>query len=104
METAQSDLHCWLKAKKVIGAVEKECLDCKSYDDFAVYWTSLLERTKYAFDHPKGWRKWARKYQSFAAGADHFMKDFSPIVELVQKAGEPYSGLAVGTISVLFIV
>ena len=47
---------------------------------------------------------WVGKFPSFAAGANRFMKDFSPMVELARVSGPPYSGLAVGTICVLFTV
>lgn len=104
VETSQRELHDMLRRKNLIGEEELRSLDCKCYEEFATYWTRLLERTKSDFDHRKGWKKWARKYQSFATGADHFMKDFSPIVELTRAAGPPYSDLAVGTITALFTV
>jgi len=104
VEKAQREFHDWLKSKSYISKEEKKSLDCKSYDEFAAYWTEFLEQAKSDHDLRGGWRRWARKYQSFATSADRFMKDFSPMVELARGAGGPYSGLAVGTICILFRV
>ncbi|KAL9625327.1 MAG: hypothetical protein Q9160_000390 [Pyrenula sp. 1 TL-2023] len=104
VDAAQKEFHDWLKKKNLISEEEKRCLDYESYHDVASHWAGLSEQTKINFDRQRGWRRWARKYQSFAAGADQFMKDFNPIVEWAQAAGGPYSGLAIGTICALFTI
>lgn len=54
--------------------------------------------------HKKGWRLWVSKYQSFAKGAASFMEDLKPVLDIVQSAGVPYSGVAVGTVTALLTV
>ena len=39
-----------------------------------------------------------------AAAVQPFMKDFSPIIDIVKDFGAPYGGIALGTVSLLFAV
>lgn len=106
VEEKQATFHDWLKNKDYINTEEKMSLDCRSYSDFATYWTRESEEAKSIFDrqHQKGWRAWSRKFESFAAKADQFMEAFNPIVRVAQEATCPYGGLAIGTMCILFTV
>lgn len=55
-------------------------------------------------DHERGPKSLARAYQSLSVKAMDFMNQFSPVLELVQACGAPYGGIAVGIVSVLFVV
>jgi len=46
----------------------------------------------------------SRNYQGAAVMIRSFVKDFSPIIDVVKDFAAPYGGMAVGTISVLFVV
>ena len=54
--------------------------------------------------HNRGCGLLTRNYQKAAVQAHSLAKDFSPIIELVKEFAWPHGGVAVGTISVLFVV
>lgn len=66
----------------------------------------MSQKTQTVFQehHKKGWRLWITKYQSFAKGAASFMEDLKPVLDIVQSAGVPYSGVAIGTVTALLTV
>lgn len=76
-----------------------------SVEKFNTFWQKT-NRAKQDFDqrHQRGCGLWLNKYQASAVEVQNFMDDFSPIIDIVQAFGTPYGGLAVGTISILFIV
>ncbi|KAI9697894.1 MAG: hypothetical protein M1820_007681 [Bogoriella megaspora] len=106
LEQKQRKLHDRLKKIEHFGVQELKSLACESPRDFTVFWAQYSIQTRSSFDqrHERGWRRWVQKYQSFAAGADRFLRDFSPIVEVVKNVGAPYGGLAIGTISAFFVI
>lgn len=102
----QEDFHRQLRSDNAAPEEELRALDCRDYSTFARYWITLggIAQRQHDSEHKTGWKKWARKYQSFATGADRFIKDFEPIINLAQSPGSPDGGLAIGTISFLFAV
>jgi hypothetical protein len=106
VEKRQVEFHEWLKSKHKLSEDEKQVVQCKNYEDFSTYWAKLCSSTESSFEtsRGRGWKKWSKKYQSFAAGVSRFMQDVSGLVGLVKDLGPPYTNLAVGTISALFVV
>ena len=74
-------------------------------EQFDAFWKQTNDAQE-EFDerHEKGCGLFSKSYQSSAVVARSFMRDFSPILEIVKDFAAPYGGLAVGTISVLFVV
>lgn len=106
MEERQKIFHSSIQKKKGDRIDEKGAIECKTYEEFAIYWATVAgsAETRLSSGRRKGWRKWSKRYQSFAKGVDGFMKDFSPIVEIIKGVYPPFGGIAIGTISALFVV
>ncbi|KAE9395162.1 hypothetical protein BT96DRAFT_942603 [Gymnopus androsaceus JB14] len=102
IEKKQKEFHEWLKARKLATA-EARAITCKTSEESAKFWADMSQDAQSEFEgkHKKGWRLWVSKYQSFAKGAASFMEDLKPVLDIVQSAGVPYSGVAVGTVTAL---
>lgn len=85
---------------------EAKAMTCKTPEESAAFWADMSQKTQIVFQehHKKGWRLWITKYQSYAKGAASFMVDLKPVLDIVQAAGVPYSGVAVGTVTALLTV
>ncbi|KAG9230857.1 hypothetical protein BJ875DRAFT_518676 [Amylocarpus encephaloides] len=98
-------LRKWFRARKDYSEEEEGALACQNFNKFADYWTNISVQAKNDFNRDRqwGWRKWARKYQSFGAGVLGFMRDWEPLINIVQGGGGGYGDMAIGTISLLFM-
>lgn len=95
-----------LKNTSLLSEKEKQSLNCTSYEDYVAYSTKFALQIKSDHDlqRSKRWKIWVEKFGSFSAGANCFMQDFNPIVELARTSGLQYNSLAVGTICMLLTV
>jgi hypothetical protein len=95
VEEKQEKVHSFIKSKKGDEIGENGAIECKTYEEFAIYWAKVAgdAETRLNYGRRKGWRKWSKKYQSFAEGVDKFMKDFIGIVDVVQGAFQPMEAL-----------
>ena len=92
-------------ASKDFSKDEKAALNVDSLVAFEDFWQNT-NTAKADFDRGKerGCGLCVKRYQSSAAFISPFMKDFSPIVQIVRDFGAPYGAVAVGTMSLLFAV
>ena len=92
-------------ASKEFSKDEKAALNVVSVAAFEDFWQNT-NMAKADFDRGKerGCGLCVKRYQSSAAFISPFMKDFSPIVQIVRDFGAPYGAVAVGTMSLLFAV
>ena len=106
LEERQAELRGILKKRSHETGNELLAIDCKTPEDFCQSWAALSGdvEQQYQEKRKKGWRKVARRAEDFAVDGEAFLKDFSPIVDLVQNTAAPYGGLAIGTLSFLFTV
>ena len=106
LEAKQSNIHRQFERGSDANTELMQAVQCRSYEDFVTFWTAASGRAEkeYVSRHQRGWRKWTRRTQSLGEDAAGFMKDFSPIVDLIKDCGAPFGGLAVGTLSLLFTV
>lgn len=104
-ETVQNEFKQWVVESKRFSEHEKSAISLESPTNFDEYWQNT-NNAKNTFDRSsdKGCGLWTRRYQSSAAAVQPFMKDFSPIIDIVKDFGAPYGGIALGTISLLFAV
>ena len=92
-------------ASKEFSKDEKAALNVDSVAAFEDLWQKT-NAAKADFDRSeeRGCGLCVKRYQSSAAFISPFMKDFSPIIQIVRDFGAPYGAVAVGTMSVLFAV
>jgi hypothetical protein len=90
---------------KDFSADEKRAVQWDTLIEFKKHWAEA-NQAKYNFDssHEKGRGLWSKRYQSLSTVVQSFMEDFSPVVEIIKDFGAPYGGVALGTISLLFVV
>ncbi|EXJ70040.1 uncharacterized protein A1O5_07113 [Cladophialophora psammophila CBS 110553] len=104
-ENEQTRFKQIVATSKNFSGTEKNAVNIKSAAEFYAFWEETVEARKNFEDgHEKGCGLWSKNYQSAASVARSFMKDFSPIVEVVKNFAAPYGGMAIGTISVLLAV
>lgn len=77
----------------------------KTTQEFREYW-GRLTTAQNSFDenHEHGCGLFVRHYQASASVALAFMDDFSPLIDTVKDCAPGYGGLAIATISLLFVV
>lgn len=104
-EERQIEFKDWVVASKDFSKDEKAALNVDSVVAFEDFWQNT-NTAKADFDSGKerGCGLCVKRYQSSAAFISPFMKDFSPIVQIVRDFGAPYGAVAVGTMSLLFAV
>jgi hypothetical protein len=84
---------------------EKTAVQYDTLAEFKDHWAKANEaKSDFDSSHEKGCGLWAKRYQSLATVVQNFMDDFSPLVQIIKDFGAPYGGVALGTISVLFVV
>ncbi|KAL9004060.1 MAG: hypothetical protein Q9188_003095 [Gyalolechia gomerana] len=90
---------------KAYSKAEKAAISFHTFEEFDAFWTRAND-DKEDFDksHQRGCGLFSKRYQHAAAQAQSFAKDLSPIIDLVKNFAAPYGGIAVGTVSVLFVV
>ena len=101
----QGKFRTLVATSKEYSETEKAVFNFNTFAEFDAFWQKTND-AKEEFDqsHERGCGLWSKNYQSSAVVARSFMKDFSPIIDIVRDFGAPYGGLAVGTVSVLFAV
>ena len=104
-EKRQVEFKDWVVASKEFSKDEKAALNVDSVAAFEDFWQNT-NTAKADFDRGKerGCGLCVKRYQSSAAFISPFMKDFSPIVQIVRDFGAPYGAVAVGTMSLQFAV
>ena len=104
-EKRQVEFKDWVVASKEFSKDEKAAFNVDSVAAFEDFWQNTnTARADFDRGQERGCGLWVKRYQSSAAFISPFMKDFSPIVQIVRDFGAPYGAVAVGTISVLFAV
>ncbi|KAL9105306.1 MAG: hypothetical protein Q9227_009501 [Pyrenula ochraceoflavens] len=90
---------------KAFSATEKAALKVNTFNEFDAFW-SQVNGSKQKLNHGnrEGHPSLSKSYQKSASVAYDFMQSFSPIIGLVKDFAAPYGGLAIGTLSLLFIV
>jgi hypothetical protein len=84
---------------------EKRAVQYNTLVEFKKHWTEANEaKSNFDNSHEKGCGLWAKRYQSLSTVVQSFMDDFSPLVEIIKDFGAPYGSVALGTISLLFVV
>lgn len=84
---------------------EKAAFRINSAAEFDEYWQATNDaKTIFDHSHERGCSWWAKRYQTTAASVQPFMNDLSPLIEIVRNFGAPYGNIAVGVISLLFVV
>jgi len=106
VKSKEVELRKWLGTRKDFTEEEKGALKCQTYKEFAQYWSKVADKEQQDLDkrHQRGWAKWSHGYQSFGSAVMGFMKDWEPIINIVKGFGGAYGDMAVGTISVVFVV
>lgn len=73
--------------------------------EFDAFWQNINDaKEDFERSRKSGCGLHPKHYQSSAAVVRNFMKDFSPIIDIVKDIAAPYGGMALGTISVFFVV
>lgn len=105
LENEQSNFRNLVGSSREYTETEKAAVNVTTVAEFDALWQNT-NNAKDDFDqsHETGCGLCSKTYQSSAVVVRSFMKDFSPILEIVQNIAAPYGGMAVGTISVLFVV
>ncbi|KAJ6443245.1 LIM domain-containing protein [Purpureocillium lavendulum] len=104
-EQKQSQLRERTSGSRAFTQSEQAALQITSKDAFKDFWDSALT-AKAAFDaeHERGARRLAKGAANLATSAHDFLRDVSPMVDIVKDFGAPYGGMAIGTICFLFAV
>ena len=104
-ETEQTRFKHLISTSKSYSEIEKTVIKFETIAQFDEFWQTTVD-SKEEFDrsHEMGCGLCSKNYQNSAVMARSFMKDFSPIIDLVKDFAAPYGGVAVGTISVFFAV
>ena len=104
-EKRQIEFKDWVVTSKDFSKEEKAAFNVDSVAAFEDFWRDTnTARANFDRDKERGCGLCVKRYQSSAAFLSPFMKDFSPIVQIVRDFGAPYGAVAVGTMSVLFAV
>ena len=104
-ENAQVHFKDLVVASKKFSENEKAAWKVDSVAAFKDYWEEVNSaKEKFDRSHEKGCGLWGKRFQSSADTIQHFLDDFSPIIQIVKDFGAPYGAIAVGTISLLFAV
>ena len=104
-EKRQVEFKGWVVASKDFSKDEKAAFNIDSVAAFEDFWRNTnTARATFERGEERGCGLCVKRYQSSAAFISPFMKDFSPIVQIVRDFGAPYGAVAVGTMSVLFAV
>jgi hypothetical protein len=84
---------------------EKCAVQYDTLIEFKKHWAEANDaKSNFDSSHEKGCGLWSKRYQSLSTVVQSFMEDFSPLVEIIKDFGAPYGGIAIGTISLLFVV
>lgn len=104
VEDKQQILHETLQTQKFRQSTLERGLKCRTDDDFVRHVTESAEQAENNFRRrrQRGWRVWSRKFETFSVNARGFMDDLNPVLDIVKGVGSPYTGLAIGTVSILF--
>ena len=105
LEEGQTDFKNLIASSKEYSGSEKAAINVTTVAEFKDFWQKTND-AKEDFDrsHERGCGLCSKTYQSSAVVVGNFMDDFSPILEIVQNFAAPYGSMALGTISVLFVV
>lgn len=105
LENEQSDFKNLVASSKGYSEIEKAAVNVTTVAEFNTLWRNTNDAKKeFDHSHEKGCGLCSKTYQSSAVEVRNFLNDFSPILDVVQNFAAPYGGMAVGTISVLFVV
>ncbi|KAI9644988.1 hypothetical protein NHQ30_007023 [Ciborinia camelliae] len=105
LEKKQTQFRKVVLRSRIYSEIEKKVVNVSSKDEFDNAWNEVNnEKTKFDQNHEKGCGLFSKRYQETGVAILDFMKDFSPILEIVKNFASPYGNIAFGTISVLFAV
>jgi hypothetical protein len=104
-ENAQSKLLERVRHQKDFSDAEKDVVDLKTAQEFREYWTRMImSQGNYDGNHAHSCGLCVQRYQDSSNMVLAFMDDFSPLVDIVKDCFPGYGGLAIATISLLFVV
>ena len=104
-ESEQTKFKQLVSTSKSYSEIEKAVIKFETFTQFDEFWqTTVDSKEEFDQDHERGCGLCSKNFQSSAVMARDFMRDFSPIIDLVKDFAAPYGGVAVGTISVFFAV
>ena len=104
-ESEQIKFKQLVSTSKSYSEIEKAAIKFETFAQFEEFWqTTTNLKEEFDQSHERGCGLCSKNYQKSAVMARDFMRDFSPIIDLVKDFAAPYGGVAVGTISVFFVV
>ncbi|KAJ5776440.1 uncharacterized protein N7511_001451 [Penicillium nucicola] len=104
-ENAQREFRDSVLQQKSLSEKEKTLTLVESAEEFEENWKMLVQSKGHYDDaHGAGCGLFMKRYQESGDLVFGFLKDFSPIVETIKDCAPPYGGIALCTISILFII
>ena len=104
-EDNQKKFRDYVEKSKDFSSIEKRAISIDSQSAFEEYWRNVNNaREDFDLGHEKGCGLFGRRFQGAVTSVEPFFNEFSPLIDAVKNFGAPYGGLAVGTISILFVV
>ncbi|KAJ8132584.1 hypothetical protein O1611_g1039 [Lasiodiplodia mahajangana] len=102
----QRQFSLYLTRNGRLSADEQRALKCLTFDEFAEFWGGFCDRGRLKLQERRlgRWRGYAKKYQDFSQHAVVFMDNVKPILDVAKDAAKPWSGLAIGILTYLFVV
>ncbi|KAF4462795.1 hypothetical protein FALBO_10392 [Fusarium albosuccineum] len=84
---------------------QKSAWDTNSNEALKNFWqTTFNAKVDFDAEHEHGAGRFSKTATSLAATAYDFLRDLSPIVEIVKDFGAPFGSMAIGTVCLLFAV
>ena len=84
---------------------ERKALEIRTRESAETYLEDLNSTLKkYNEKHEKGCGLYTKQYQDVGAKVKGFLTNFSPILEVVENSGAPYSQAIFGIITLVFFV
>ncbi|OKL60821.1 hypothetical protein UA08_03413 [Talaromyces atroroseus] len=104
-EHAQSKLLESVRCQKGFSDAEKGAMNLQSACEFREYWIRVtMSQGNFDDNHEHGCGLCVRRSQASSKVVLTFMDDFSPLVDAVKGCIPGYGGLAIATVSLLFLV
>ena len=105
LESEQTKFKKLVASSKDYSEIEKALINFNTLAEVDAFWQKTNNaKEEYEQRQERGCGLCLKSYQTSAVMVQSFMKDFSPIIDIVKDFGAPYGGLAIGTISVFFVV
>jgi hypothetical protein len=104
-EAEQEQLRSFVETSGKFDSREKRSFQVDSAAAFARFWNETFDaQHDFEKDHEHGVGRVARAAQNIASSGYDLLSQLQPVVELVRNLGQPYGGIAIGTITFFFAV